>query len=153
MKKLLRFPFMFLVVGVVAISSGPAASGADTSTLQTMAIDELLRVLKSSQPKPLMFYVGPHTLYEQAHIPDSEFLGAASLPEGQQRLRSRVEYMKKKTAIILYCGCCPWSHCPNANPAYDTLKQLGFTNVKVLYIPNNFGVDWVDKGYPTASGE
>jgi hypothetical protein len=25
---------------------------------------------------------------------------------------------------------------------------MGFTNVKVLYIAQNFGADWVNKGYP-----
>jgi hypothetical protein len=39
------------------------------------------------------------------------------------------------------------------NPAYDALRQLGFSKVKVLYIANNFGADWVDKGYPVAKGE
>jgi hypothetical protein len=29
---------------------------------------------------------------------------------------------------------------------------MGFTNVKVLYIADNFGKDWVDKGYPVAKG-
>lgn len=39
------------------------------------------------------------------------------------------------------------------NPAYDALAKLGFTNVKVLYMANNFGADWVDKGYPIIKGE
>jgi hypothetical protein len=30
---------------------------------------------------------------------------------------------------------------------------MGFTNVKVLYIANNFGADWVEKGYPVAKGD
>jgi hypothetical protein len=30
---------------------------------------------------------------------------------------------------------------------------MGFTNIKVLYIANNFGADWVDKGYPVAKGD
>jgi len=30
---------------------------------------------------------------------------------------------------------------------------MGFTNVKVLYISDNFVTNWVDKGYPTAKGE
>jgi hypothetical protein len=30
---------------------------------------------------------------------------------------------------------------------------MGFTNVKVLYLASNFGVDWVDKGYPVAKGD
>jgi hypothetical protein len=39
------------------------------------------------------------------------------------------------------------------HPAYKTLHSLGFTNVKALYVTNNFGADWVDKGYPTAKGD
>ena len=30
---------------------------------------------------------------------------------------------------------------------------MGFTNVKVLYIADNFGTDWVYKGYPTIKGQ
>jgi hypothetical protein len=30
---------------------------------------------------------------------------------------------------------------------------MGFTNVKVLYISDNFGTNWGDKGYPIAKGE
>jgi hypothetical protein len=30
---------------------------------------------------------------------------------------------------------------------------MGFTNVKVLYISDNFGTNWVDKGYPVAKGD
>ncbi len=38
-------------------------------------------------------------------------------------------------------------------PADDALHAMGFTNVKVLYIADNFGTNWVDKGYPVAKGE
>jgi hypothetical protein len=34
--------------------------------------------------------------------------------------------------------------------AFAALRELGFTDVKGLYIEENFGSDWVDKGYPTA---
>ena len=33
---------------------------------------------------------------------------------------------------------------------YDDLAALKFTHVKVLYIADNFGADWVDHGYPLA---
>ena len=72
---------------------------------------------------------------------------------GLQQLRKRVEALPRNKFIIIYCGCCPWSHCPNVKPADDALRALGFTNVKVLYIANNFGVDWVEKGYPVAKGD
>jgi len=29
---------------------------------------------------------------------------------------------------------------------------MGFTQVKVLYIADNFGDDWVNRGYPVVSG-
>jgi hypothetical protein len=29
---------------------------------------------------------------------------------------------------------------------------MGFTNVKVLYLTDNFGTDWADKGYPVERG-
>ena len=116
--------------------------------------DELVRILQSSKgEKPLMIQVGSHVLYEQAHIPASEYIGAASREAGLQQLRKRVESLPRNKFIVIYCGCCPWSHCPNVKPADDALQAMGFTKVKILYIANNFGADWVDKGYPLAKGE
>jgi rhodanese-related sulfurtransferase len=37
-------------------------------------------------------------------------------------------------------------------PAFKLLHDLGFTNVKALYLANNLGTDWVDKGYPIERG-
>ena len=145
--------FYALVVAIFISASLPLHA-ADQATLPTISTDELLNILHSPQgTKPLLFHVGPHMLYQQAHIPGSEYLGQGSTAEGLQNLRKRVASLPKKTAIVLYCGCCPWNHCPNVNPAYDAVKEMGFTNVKVLYLPNNFGADWVYKGYPVASGD
>jgi hypothetical protein len=33
-------------------------------------------------------------------------------------------------------------------PAMETLKQMGFTKVKALYLENNFASDWIGKDYP-----
>ena len=68
-------------------------------------------------------------------------------------LRARVAKLAKDAPIVLYCGCCPWSRCPNIAAAYDALHALGFGNVKVLHIAEDFGTNWVDKGYPVAKGE
>jgi thiosulfate/3-mercaptopyruvate sulfurtransferase len=115
--------------------------------------EDLVKLLQSGKENPLMIQVGSHVLYAQAHIPGSEYIGPASTETGLQQLRQRVASLPKPKSIILYCGCCPWGHCPNVKPAFDALNAMGFTNVKVLYIPNNFGADWVSKGYPTAKGE
>lgn len=116
--------------------------------------EELVKLLQSSKAeKPLMIQVGSHVLFSQAHIPGSEYIGPASSAEGLQRLRKRVEALPRNKFIVIYCGCCPWSHCPNVKPADDALQAMGFTNVKTLYMANNFGTDWVEKGYPVAKGD
>ncbi len=143
-------------LGLLAMSflfSSAFVLAADITNMKTISVEELVHTLTGRGSKPLMLQVGSHMLFVQAHIPDSEYVGAGNTPEGIQNLRQRVSSLRKNADIVLYCGCCPWSHCPNVNPAYDTLRQMGFTNVKVLYIPNNFGADWVDKGYPVARGE
>ena len=50
---------------------------------------------------------------------------------------------------MIYCGCCPLAHCPNLRPAYTALKELGFSRLRILNLPENFGTDWADRGYPT----
>jgi rhodanese-related sulfurtransferase len=122
--------------------------------MKTLAPEELVKTLAAPKgAKPCLFHVGSHMFYLQAHIPGSEYVGAGATAEGIQNLQRRVSGVPKKTSIVLYCGCCPWRHCPNVIPAYDALLQMGFTNVKVLFLANNFGADWVDKGYPVAKGE
>ncbi len=115
--------------------------------------EELARSLQSPGEKPLIIQAGFHVLYAQAHIPGSEYIGPASTEEGIKKLRQRVEALPRKKFIVLYCGCCPWTHCPNVNPAYRELHAMGFENVKVLYLQNNFGTDWTRKGYPIAKGD
>ena len=138
---------------LILLSIAPLSRAADSTSMKTLSVEELVRTLAVKGAKPLLFQVGSHMLYVQAHIPNSEYIGAGNTREGIERLRQRVSRLPKNADIVLYCGCCPWSHCPNVNPAYETLRQMGFTNVKVLYIANNFGADWVDKGYPVARGD
>jgi hypothetical protein len=145
-----------LIFAAIAILSVAHAAGQATAISTTRLInpEELAKLLQTSdREKPLMIQVGSHVLFTQAHIPGSEYIGPASSESGVQQLRKRVESLPRTKFIVLYCGCCPWSHCPNVNPADDALRALGFTNVKVLYIADNFGTNWVDKGYPVAKGE
>ena len=122
--------------------------------VQLIQPEDLVAILKSNRgSKPLILQVGFHVFYVQAHIPGSEYIGPANSAEGIGKLRKRAEPLPRDQSIVLYCGCCPWSRCPNVNPAYEELRGMGFKNVKVLYIANNFGTDWVDKGYPVAKGE
>jgi|SRR5579862_5757134 thiosulfate/3-mercaptopyruvate sulfurtransferase len=143
---------LLIIAALVSVVFAYQASSIPSSRLINPA--ELVKALQSSgSQKPLMIQVGSHVLYSQAHIPGSEYIGPAASAAGSEQLRKRVASLPKNTYIVLYCGCCPWDHCPNVKPADDALHALGFTNVKVLYIANNFGTDWVDKGYPVAKGD
>ena len=152
MKIAKHFTLLFLF-GVCLISTLAIAQWSPIAPGRLINPEDLVKLLQSSKEKPLMLQVGSHMLFLQAHIPGSEYAGPAANESGLQQLRKRVESLPRSKFIVLYCGCCPWSHCPNVKPADDALHTMGFTNVKVLYIADNFGTNWVDKGYATAKGE
>ncbi len=153
----LRPIFLVSILGTVALALASAGLAYQASLIPASRLinpDELVKIIQSAKgEKPLMIQVGSHVLYSQAHIPGSEYIGPASSETGLQSLRKRVESLPRNKFIVLYCGCCPWSHCPNVKPADDALHAMGFTNVKILYIADNFGADWVEKGYPVAKGD
>ncbi len=144
-----------LLAAATVLTIAQAAAQATTiPKSRLISPEDLVKLLQASgKEKPLMIHVGSHVLFSQAHIPGSEYIGPASSESGLQQLRKRVQSLPRTKFILLYCGCCPWGHCPNVKPADDALQALGFTNVKVLYIAYNFGTNWVDKGYPVAKGE
>jgi rhodanese-related sulfurtransferase len=153
---LLTFAFLFACPGLRAQYAYPAAppqSAYSIPQAQLIQPEALAHILQTAGAvKPLMLQVGSHVLFAEGHIPGSEYVGPGSQPEGLQQLRLRVNSLPRKKLIVLYCGCCPWNHCPNVGPAYETLREMGFINAKVLYMPDNFGADWAAKGYPVAQG-
>lgn len=158
----LLVPFLVLAL-VFAVSSmtlaqsssgGPSSSALSIPQSQLIQPENLVRILKSNEKeKPVILQVGSRVMFSQAHIPGSEYAGPGSQQAGIQSLEDTVSALPKNRHIILYCGCCPWNRCPNVGPAYKRLHDLGFTRVQVLYIANNFGDDWVNKGYPAVKGK
>jgi hypothetical protein len=137
-----------------AQGAAPASSALSIPQAQLIQPEELAGILKSGEKeKPVMLHVGSRVMFSQAHIPGSEYAGPGSTPAGIQSIENTVSALPTNRHIILYCGCCPWNRCPNVGPAYKRLRELGFTNVKVLYFANNFGDDWVNKGYPAVKGK
>jgi hypothetical protein len=105
--------------------------------------------IEALKAQPFVIQVGSQVFFKQARIAGSVYAGPGSQAAGLALLEKTVAPLPKNKLIVLYCGCCPWGRCPNVGPAYKHLKDLGYTNVKVLYIANNFGDDWVNKGYFT----
>ena len=145
---------LLLAINVSLHAQGPFGSPNENSAFsipqaQLIQPDELNRLLHAGgADKPLVLQVGSRVLFDEAHIEGSGNAGPGSQSAGLQLLQTRVAPLPRNTLIVLYCGCCPWNRCPNIAPAIRTLHSLGFTRVKALYLANNFGADWADKGFP-----
>jgi len=103
--------------------------------------------------KIVLIYVGFLTIYKMGHIPGSRYAGTASNAGGLAALKKLAANFPRHQQIVIYCGCCPWDDCPNIRPAFQALKDMGFSNLKVLDIPERLGTDWTAKGYPVVKGE
>jgi thiosulfate/3-mercaptopyruvate sulfurtransferase len=102
---------------------------------------------------PKVVCVGFHTLYNGAHIAGASFHGPASTPQGLDDLKNWAKPLPRSANVVLYCGCCPLAHCPNVRPAFNALRDMGFTHLRVLILPHDFATDWVGAGYPVAKGQ
>jgi len=140
--------FLMLIAAPALAQSGSAPTIPQSALIQPA---ELAATLKGG-PKPVILQVGFKVMYDEAHIPGALYAGPGSKDEGITALKEAAQSIDKSSAVILYCGCCPWERCPNVAAAWRTLKEMGFSNLKVLYIAQNFGADWVEKGYPTVKG-
>lgn len=157
---LLRLSLLTALLAAMVIASAqspakPAHTGNDdVPAASQIQPEELVQTIKNGgAQKPVVLYVGPKAFYTQAHIPGAEFIGPVARPEGMEKLRARAASLPKDGPVVIYCGCCPWDHCPNIRPAFAELKKMGFTRVRVLYLANSFGVNWAEKGFPVAKGE
>jgi thiosulfate/3-mercaptopyruvate sulfurtransferase len=153
MTDLFKHLALILVLGLIAATAVAQPDELAPGSAQLINPEQMVNLLQLSSGKPLVLNIGPSLIFMQAHIPGAEFIGPTSDPQGMESLRRRVKNLPHNTFIVLYCGCCPWAHCPNVRPAYKELHKAGFSNVKVLYIADNFGTDWVNKGYPTVKGQ
>ena len=134
-------------------------SPAQASTPQHATIPQSARIQPAqlaamirSGHAPTILQVGFTTLFQEAHIQGAIHAGPAVSDTGMALLRKTAEHLDRHKLLVIYCGCCPWPKCPNIRPAFEELRKMGFTNVKAVYIPQNFGTNWVHLGYPTVQG-
>ncbi len=134
----------------VAVLISVGMSGQQTWDSQALVKpDQVAKQLRdSSTDKPLILFVGFPVMYRAAHIPDAVLAGPASTPEGLTKLKSVASTLPRNRKVIIYCGCCPFVKCPNVKPAYTALRGMGFSQIQVLELDQNFHSDWVAKGYP-----
>ena len=111
---------------------------------QLMSTTDLsIKIKTNSKDKPLIFNVGP-----MENIKGAIEVGAATNVTFGSKVISYLTMENKTKSIVVYCGCCSYSSCPNIKPAYDYLIAQGYKNTKVLELPEGIKPDWVAKGYP-----
>ena len=145
--KITIFLFFMLATSVFATNEFSSQGQNDPWTQQQLlAPADLAKVLKNPKsPQPIIFSIGM-----QAIIKGSIDIGPVMMPENLNTLKQKLGKLPKNAQIVVYCGCCPFSRCPNVRPAMNLLKDMQFTNYKLLNLPDNVKVDWIDKGYPMA---
>lgn len=104
---------------------------------------DLARKINENKNVPVIINVGPGAI-----LPNSRDAGPAGEAEGSAKLKSILSTLDKDADIVVYCGCCPFAHCPNVRPAIQMLKENKFTNYHLLNLPQNIRVDWIARGYP-----
>jgi thiosulfate/3-mercaptopyruvate sulfurtransferase len=111
---------------------------------QLMEPADLAKILNDAKAaQPMIYCIGP-----QAVIKNSIFIGPTGTKDNLNKFREQVSKLAKDADIVIYCGCCPFSRCPNIRPAFKVLNELGFKNPKLLNIAKNMKVDWIDHDYP-----
>ncbi len=143
MKKLLFLTGMLLF----SLSmSGLAQQKVNPWTQKQLLEPDILAVQLKTLPKdqqPVVIDVGPAGVIKGAIE-----TGPAEDKEGIDKLKSVLKEVPKDKEVVIYCGCCPFSKCPNVRPAFKTLQEMGFTNPRLLNLSHNLKTDWIDKGFP-----
>ncbi len=113
------------------------------SKAQLMPAAELARQIDNDAPNLAVFDIGP-----SGTIKNAVAIGPAQEQENMKALKNKLAELPKNTNVVIYCGCCPFAHCPNIRPAFTLAENMGFASVRLLNLPKNLKVDWIDKGYP-----
>jgi rhodanese-related sulfurtransferase len=149
-----RFVSALIVAMLSSVTLGAADNARPLATSDLISAAQLNSQLPAVKAgKIVLIQVGFLMMYKMGHIPGSQYAGAASKPEGLAALKKLVASLPRNQQIVIYCGCCPWNDCPNIRPAFRALKEMGFTNFKVLDIPERLGDDWTAKGFPIVKGD
>src|SRR6266852_808141 len=94
------------------------------SDSQLMAPADLAAMLVHPDANtPLVYAVGPGAL-----IRNSIDMGPAHEKENLDKFKQALGKLPKDANIVIYCGCCPFEHCPNIRPAFSLMVEMKFTN-------------------------
>ena len=137
--------FLSLLSTMISLQCCAQNTAADPwKTNQLMPPSDLAKLINNGTPqKPTVFNIGP-----AGKIKGSINIGPAQEKTNLNKLKQQLSKLPKNSSIVIYCGCCPFGHCPNIRPAFKLLNEMKFTNHRLLNLPKNIKADWIDIGYP-----
>ncbi|OQP60081.1 hypothetical protein A3860_34690 [Niastella vici] len=146
--KSIRVLPLLLIASIVTVSaiSGfrPQKQDEPWTTKQLLAPADLARIINDTKAKqPIIISIGPGAV-----IKGSVDIGSVKEKENLDKLTQELKTLPRDADIVIYCGCCPFEHCPNIRPAFQLLNQMKFTNHKLLNLEHNVKIDWINKNYP-----
>lgn len=141
MKKIISYFFVALIA--FGFQQCRAQKPQNWTKDQLIEPADLVKTIQSNKDLPLIYCVGPGVV-----IPHSIDIGMTNKEENLQKFKDSINDLPRNTNIVIYCGCCPFEHCPNVRPAIALLQQMKFTNYHLLDLPHNIKTDWITKGYP-----
>lgn len=128
----------------MAFALAPRTSDEPWTKDQIMDPADLAKqITDGTADKPIIFNIGP-----VENIKTAIEVGPAKEAANLDSLRAELTKLPKDAHVVIYCGCCPFEHCPNIRPAFTLMDQLGFVNGRLLDLSHNLKVDWIAKGYP-----
>ena len=145
MKNNMRY-LIFIISVLLTFSNGLMAQQNQEPWNNNQLLEPAILASKISQNQAndiLILSVGP-----DAVIMGSVDMGTTHEEENIEKLKSYLKDVPKDKEVIIYCGCCPFDKCPNIRPAFKVLQDMGFKNAKLLNLPKNIKVNWIDKNYP-----
>ena len=132
----------FMLVNIAGLLS--AQTGEPWTSKDLMEPDALASMLSNSKSqKPVIFNIGP-----LANIKGAITIGSTTNKDNLEKLKKSLANVPKDKMVVIYCGCCPFRNCPNIRPAFNLLKEKGYTKPRLLNLKQNLKVDWTDYGYP-----
>ena len=136
------------LLGTLCLSQNAADPWSKSDLMEPAS---LAQEIQSAKPPQVLCVAFP-VLYRSRHILHAVDAGPGAKPEGLEALKKAAAALPKSADIVIYCGCCPMVKCPNIRPAYRTLREMGFTHIRVLDIRTNMHEDWYNKDFPSEPG-
>jgi thiosulfate/3-mercaptopyruvate sulfurtransferase len=145
---IMRFTIVLVLllttIGFVKYQGKEGLSPEPWTEKQLMAPADLASVISNpNAKKPIIFSVGPGAM-----IRGSKDIGPVHQKENLDKFKQALTLLPPDTEIVVYCGCCPFEHCPNIRPAFSLLNEMKFTRAHLLNLEHNIKIDWIAKGYP-----